>query len=467
MAKKHECPTCQQASGLPLGPGFTRRKFMQVAGTGLVASYFADVVDPSLLFGSTTTAGVPLQNTARNCIFIFLLGAPSQVDMWDLKEGAWTPSDLAPTSYGDIRWPRGLLPKTAEHLEKISIVRCGLAWVAIHTLGQTWAQVARNPAGLSGSIAPHIGAVVALESQTSRKASDVLPGFLAVNAGSIPGSGYFPARYGPFGIQPLAEGLPTLIHPEGPARFDRRWNLLHKIDGNRKTGELGKPSMDTNDFFDQSKALMDAPGINDTFKFNESEHARYGATDFGDSLLVARNLVNANRGTRFVQVTLPGWDHHFSIYEKSGGDSLYMQGGQFDPAYAALLADMSTMPGATPGKTLLDETLVVVVGEFGRTVGPLNEKKGRDHYQRNSIVFAGGGVRGGRVIGKTDSLGDQVLDYQWSGQRDVRPEDVTSTIYSALGIDYTKTRADDPLGRGFEYVPFAKDGIYKPITELF
>ena len=467
MARKHDCATCEQASGLPLGPGFTRRKFLQVAGTGLVASYFADVVDPSLLFGSTTTAGVPLLNSARNCIFIFMVGAPSQVDMWDLKEGSWTPADFAPTSYGDVRWPQGLLPKTAEHLQSISIVRCGLAWVAIHVLGQQWAQVARNPAGLSGSIAPHIGAVVSLESQTSRTAADVLPGFVAINAGSIPGPGYFPAKYGPFGIQPLPEGLPTLIHPEGTTRFNRRWNLLHKIDLNRRSGDLGKASMDTNDFFDQSKALMDTPGINDHFKFNDAEHARYGASDFGDSLLVARNLVNAQRGVRFVQVTLQGWDHHFSIYDKSGGDSVYKQCGQFDPAYASLLSDLSMMPGKAAGKTLLDETLIVVVGEFGRTVGPLNAMKGRDHYQRNSIVFAGGGVRGGKIIGKTDSLGDQVLDYQWSAQRDVRPEDITSTIYSALGIDYTLTRSDDPLGRGFEYVPFAKDGVYQPIAELF
>jgi len=76
-------------------------------------------------------------------------------------------------------------------------------------------------------------------------------------------------------------------------------------------------------------------------------------------------------------------------------------------------------------------------------------------------------VRGGKIIGKTDPLGDKVLDYQWSAQRDVRPEDVTCTIYSALGIDYTKVRSDDPLGTGFPYVPFAKDGVYRPIDELF
>ena len=138
----------------------------------------------------------------------------------------------------------------------------------------------------------------------------------------------------------------------------------------------------------------------------------------------------------------------------------------FDPAYSALLTDLAILNGATPGKSLLDETLIVVLGEFGRTVGTISAQGGRDHFLRMSVVFAGGGVQGGKAIGATDSAG-VATQYGWSADRDVRPEDVTSTIYSALGIDYTTVRHDDPLNRGFEYVPFAKDGTYKPVTELF
>jgi hypothetical protein len=431
-----------------------------------VASYFADVLNPSLLFGASGTGPV-LHNTAANCIFIFMAGAPSQVDLWDLKEGAWTPYDFAPTSYGDVRWPQGLLPKTAAHLGKLSIVRCGMAWAAVHPLAQQWAQISRNPTGVNGAVAPHIGSVVALESQAARGPGDILPGFMAVNSGTIPGSGYLPARYAPWGLQPSPQGLTTLTHPDGPARFSQRWSLFHSLDANRQSGALGKLSNDMNDCFDQSKTLIDTPGINTLFQFNDTESARYGSTPFGDSLIVARNLVNARKGVRFVEVVLDGWDHHSSIYQRRAPDSLYSQCGQFDPAFAALLTDLSTMTGANPGKTLLDETLIVAVGEFGRTVGPLNGQSGRDHYLRNSIVFAGGGTRGGRTIGKTDSLGDGVLDYQWSGQRDVRPEDLASTIYSALGIDYTTVRTDDPAGLGFPYVPLAKDGVYRPVDELF
>jgi hypothetical protein len=466
---KIECPTCDKSTGVSLGPGFSRRRFLQVAGTGIVASYFLDVVNPSILQARSIASNVALKNTAKNAIFIFLPGAPSNTDTWDLKEGAWTPADFAPTTYlgGNLRFPQGLMPKTAAHLDKLAFVRPGLAWAAVHTLGQSWAQIARNPGGATGSIAPHLGAVVALEAQAARLSSDVLPGFIALNSSGIPTSGYFPATYAPFQVIPASTGLPTISHPDGATRFTDRWNFLHQLDANRTSGALGKKTLDMNDFYTQSKALMDAPNINALFSFTTDEHTKYGSSAFGDSLIIARNLVNARKGTRFVQATMGGWDHHDNIYDKAITDSLYGQMTQFDPAFAALLTDMAAMPGQTAGKTLLDETMIVIVAEFGRTTGVLNSQGGRDHALRMSTVWAGGGVRGGRVIGKTDATGDNVTDYGWSANRDVRPEDVTCSLYSALGIDYTTVRHDDPLGRGFEYVPFAKDGTYQPVEELW
>jgi hypothetical protein len=464
-----ECPDCTKATGFALhGDGFSRRRFLQVAGTGLVASYFADVLSPAVLQARSVAPNVALRGTAKNCIFIFLSGAPSNIDMWDLKEGAWTPSEFAPTDFGGgvVRFPQGLMPKTAEHLDRLSFVRSGLAWAAVHQLGQVWAQISRNPTGATGSIAPHIGAVVSLEAQVKRTPSDVLPGFIALNSTGIPSSGYLPATYAPFPVTPSAAGLATISHPDGAARFSDRWSFLQQLDTARSTGALGKATLDANDFYTQSKALMDAPNINSYFTFSTAEHARYGSSSFGDALVIARNLVGARRGTRFVQVTLGGWDHHNNIYAKTGS-SLFTQCGVFDPAFGALLSDLRATPGSTAGRTMLDETLVMVVSEFGRTVGALNNQDGRDHNLRMSTVWAGGGVRGSRIIGKTDATGQNVVDYGWSQNRDVRPEDVTSTMYSALGIDYTTVRYDDPLKRGFEYVPFAKDGTYKPIEELF
>lgn len=468
-----DCPSCNTASGFPLfGAGFSRRRFLKIAGTGIVASFFLDVLDPRVL-RAQAAPGVTLRNTAKNCIFIFLPGAPSNIDTWDLKEGPWTPLDFAPTSYdgGNVRFPAGLMPKTAAQLDKVAFLRCGLAWAAVHQLGQAWAQIARNPGGATGAIAPHMGSVISLESQARRLTSDVLPGFIALNSAGIPSSGYFPATYAPFQVTPAATGLPTITHPDGAATFQERWNELHVFDTRRVDGSLAKKSLDMNDFYNQSKTLMDAPNINAIFSYSPDEHAKYGSSSFGDSLVVARNLVAARKGTRFVQATFGNWDHHSGIYDKpgSGGNinSLYTQAAEFDPAFGALLSDLAAMPGSASGKTLLDETLVVVVAEFGRTVGALNNQQGRDHNLRMSTLWAGGGVRGGQVIGKTDPTGNNVTDYMWSGNRDVRPEDVVSTIYSALGIDYTTVRTDDPLNRGFEYVPFAKDGTYRPIDELW
>ncbi|MBV9493434.1 MAG: DUF1501 domain-containing protein [Acidobacteria bacterium] len=463
MTKKCDCD--HKGSFPVFGEGFSRRRFLKIAGTGLVASYFVDVLSPSLLEGAVTVKPT-LRSTAKNCILLFMNGAPSHVDTFDLKEGAWTPKEFAPTSYGDLRFPQGLMPSTAEHVSKLGIIRPVLSWAAVHGLAVQWAQIARNPGGATGRIAPHIGAVVALEAQKSRKPTDILPGFVSIDQ-IMAGAGYLPAKYAPFGVVPNASGLSALTHPDGANRFADRWQLLEQIDPDRATttAELGKNAADMANFYDSAKTLIDSPDASKLFGFTAEEHARYGGTPFGDALLVARNLTSSGRGTRFVQVTLSGWDLHANIY--TGPVSMFTQMQIFDPAFGALLTDLSAMPGSEPGKTQLDETLVVVLGEFGRTVGPLNSSKGRDHYLRMSVAMAGGGVRGGRAIGQTDEKGAGVVEYGWSANRDVRPEDVTATIYSALGIDYTTVRLDDPLGRGFEYVPFAKEGTYGSVEELF
>ena len=116
---------------------------------------------------------------------------------------------------------------------------------------------------------------------------------------------------------------------------------------------------------------------------------------------------------------------------------------------------------------MLDETLIVLKGEFGRTVGKITGQQGRDHYFVHSALVAGGGIQGGRVLGKTSPDGAYVDDPGWSQQRPVYAEDIAATIYSALGINYTTVRHDDPLGRGFEYIPTTTAYVGAPITELF
>jgi uncharacterized protein (DUF1501 family) len=448
------------------GPGLSRRAFLELGASGLVMSWF---LPTKALAFDTISANVVTKSTAKNVIFLFMTGAPSQTDTWDLKEGAWTPADFTPTDMGGgLRFPVGLLPTVANHLGDVAIVRSCLMWALVHGLAQTWTQIARNPTGATGAIAPHLGAISALELSAHRSASDVLPAFVALNTGtSMVGSGYLPSLYAPFSVQPSTSGLASLTHPDGTARFALRWNDLEAVDAALRSGApLGKDASDVAGFYQQAKTLMDASDVNALFSFTTDESTRYGGTSFGNSCLVAKKVLAGRRGARFVQVTLNGWDHHSNIYGTTG-NSIYSQSKQLDPALGSLLADLKSTPGETAGKTLLDETLVLVAGEFGRTVGGLNGQDGRDHFLRTSVVLAGGGVKGGRVLGATDATGANLTEAGWSANRDVRPEDLACTLYSALGIDWTTERHDDPLGRGFEYVPYAKDGTYKPIDELF
>jgi uncharacterized protein (DUF1501 family) len=174
--------------------------------------------------------------------------------------------------------------------------------------------------------------------------------------------------------------------------------------------------------------------------------------------------VNANLGTRYIQIMLGGWDNHQNIYTQNAG--LYAPSRQLDPALANLIADLAVMP-AENGRTRLDETLIVMKGEFGRSVGSLTELQGRDHYGVHFALFAGGGIRGGQVLGQTTKDGRYIEDPGWSEGRPVGVEDIAATIYSALGIDYTTVRRDDPLGRGFEYVPSTSGWAAYPIRDLF
>ncbi|MEO8054085.1 MAG: DUF1501 domain-containing protein [Acidobacteriota bacterium] len=448
------------------GPDLSRRGFLQLGAGGLVASWF--LKSPEAAWAAESAA-VTTRNTAKNVIFVFLPGAPSQVDTWDLKEGAWTPSDFAPAGFGGgLRFPAGLMPNLANRLGDVSIVRSMKSAALVHGLSQTWIQISRNPTGATGSEAPNMGAVAALELEKQRGPNDVLPAFLSLNTqAGLSGAGYFPSTYAPFVVQPSTTGLASLTHPDGATRLGTRWNDLAQLDAALRSGQpLGKDAADAVNFYNQAKVLVDTPAVNDLFKFTTADSQRYGNSSFGNGCLVAKQLLAGGRGARFVMVSVGGWDMHSNIYGKTG-TSLYSQMGQVDPALASLIGDLKAAPGKTPGKTLFDETLIVMAGEFGRTVGALNGQAGRDHFAGYSAVFAGGGVKGGQVIGATDATGATITDSGVSGRTELRAEDLACTVYSALGIDWTTMRHDDPLGRGFEYVPNAGAGVYAPIDRLF
>ena len=169
---------------------------------------------------------------------------------------------------------------------------------------------------------------------------------------------------------------------------------------------------------------------------------RYGNTAFGNACLLAKQVLSADQGAGYVEITLGGWDMHVNMCKllPTLVNNCWIRG-------------VSQLIGDLKAQGLFDETLIVMAGEFGRTVGPLTAAMGRDHYSQQFAFFAGAGVQGGRTIGATDAAGAKTVDFGWSRNRVIKPEDVEATIYSALGINWTTVRYDDPLGRGFYYVP--------------
>ncbi|PWU02998.1 MAG: hypothetical protein C5B51_19840 [Terriglobia bacterium] len=438
-------------------PHWTRRRFFEVIGAGITGAFLAERYAKA---ADVTSAGMVTKNTAQNVVFILLAGAPSHTDTFDLKmvKGV-TPDSFAPQTMNGVLWPTGLLPNLGNQLSDFAIVRSVRAHALVHSLAQTWTQIGRNPAAALGNIAPNIGSVVSIEKENSRLPGQIFPTFLALNSGAGVGGGYLPAVYAPFKVAPNAGGIANTTNPDGQARFGNRWNLLHTLDDNlRVNSPNGKSMGDYNDFYSSAQELMYNPAVRQAFSFTSTDSARYGNTTLGNSCLVALQVLKANQGTRFIQITSnDGWDMHQNIY---AANQLPAKGKILDTAVSNLLADLKA-------NGLLSQTLVVMVGEFGRTVGMLSAAQGRDHYPQQFAMFAGGGVVGGRVIGSTNDSGSDVADFGWSAGRYIYPEDIEATIYSAMGIDWTTVRHDDPLGRGFEYVPSTGSFPFLPVNELF
>ena len=451
-------------------PHVTRRCFFRNAATGLAGSFLAGPIGAA---ETTTTGSVTPKGTARNVIFLFLRGAPSHVDTFDFKNvPGVTPSDLKPESFGDLTLPTALLGNTARVVDKITIIRSGLAWARAHPLAQTWMQIGRNPVSATGRIAPHIGSVVAIEKEPERQANQVFPPFISLGGGNISGPGYFPVEFGTFKMTAAPDGLMNAKHRDGRRTFERRWSLLGEMEAEFRVenGPFGEKISGMAGLYENARRLMYNRSVDAAFQYTEEERMRYGGTSFGDAVLVARKIVEQDGGTRFIQVDSSFvWDHHGDIYGTRGTDpqrTIYVQSAEFDPAFAALIEDLDAS-----GK--LDETLILACGEFGRTPGDLSASSaGRDHYLQMFFLFAGGGIKSGQIIGATNDRGGRgpgsfTTEPGWSRDRDIRPEDIEATIYSALGIDWTTVRFDDPLGRGFYYVPSSDEDAYAPVDELW
>ena len=145
-----------------------------------------------------------------------------------------------------------------------------------------------------------------------------------------------------------------------------------------------------------ARKLMYNTDVDKVFTFDQNQRNAYGATGFGNACITARNLLRSNLGTRFIQITVGGWDMHSNIYTPNAG--LQALTRQFDNGLGALIADLNQ-------DGLLKETLIIAMGEFGRTVGAPNTQNGRDHFLQQAVLMAGAQIRGRRAIGSTGRSG--------------------------------------------------------------
>jgi hypothetical protein len=442
------CPSCAKLS---------RRQWL--AGMSAWAALQAALARGD---AQVTTGEVQPRGTAKTLIFINLVGAPSHLDTFDVKDAAWNPRDLDLQQHGNLVLSRTLFPVLSRLTSEMLVLRSVSSWENGHERGQFYLLTGQQPNPAFASETPAIGSVVALESRTPGR----MPKFLALNnleGIAVLGAAFLGGRYEP--VRPPRGGFTTLTHPDygdqGQQRFEQKFRLLAEIEAPIRANPPDQALANHLVFYDSARQMMYDPVISAVFQFNSTDDQRYGGNSFGRSCIVARNAVRSRQGVAFISIRLGNWDMHDRMWERRMPNNMYALCNTLDRGVGNLVEDLRASGH-------LGETLIVMMGEFGRTPGPLNARDGRDHHRdAMCVAMIGGGVRGGRVIGATDPTGAQVIEPGWSGQRPILMEDLTATFYSALGINWTKIIRDTPTGRIFQYVPGSSTGRYFPVDEVF
>jgi len=374
---------------------------------------------------------------ARQCIFIELGGAISPMDCWDFKETRWTPQDLDVTEVKKgLYLSRTLFPQLIGKMDQVSIVRSLQAPELIHFNGQYHTQTGRalNPA-VAREI-PAFGSVIAYELASARRERDTFPTYVSTSltrarAGSI-GAGFLPTWATGLDLDPGTVFEAFGGNVEGASRvLEERWRLLTEFakinEGQRKA--LGQRASDYQTFYDDAYKLLTDARWPQVFQASAEDKARYGEDEFGLGCILARNLLRQDAGTKFVYIyDGDRWDHHSGIFDRNAEWNHYRTCTRLDKGLVSLIDDLAAQPGHAPGTTMLDETLIVAQSEFGRTPG-MNPVAGRDHYKgAYAGLYVGGGVKGGRVIGRTDADGSTCLDPGWGHKTQPYMDNSVATI---------------------------------------
>lgn len=475
----------------------SRRRFLSSVSAGVLGSGLVDWLTIEALAGDQHQRA-----QARNVLVIYEEGGISQMDTWDPKPDApvdhRSPYHPISTAVSGIQFT-SLMPRIAQHADKLAVVRSMTSTpVAGHIegcleflKGYRFDSAAFQGSSLNTHRFPDIGSVVSDQLGTNRPE---LPGYVFCPGANLPNfvnnSGFLqPSRAAwKLGTKSLGENVAAAdwhvksLNPQpglDRQRMASRRDLLSTLDRSAISSRQAAEALSKN--FSYAFDLLTSPGVQKVLSFAEESpttREQYGRDHRGMCYLLGRKLIEA--GVRFVTVTVIqpsdlvgrlnngepngaflNWDHHEGIYQNGpcGGPQAMNNGERYglphpvmmpslDRSFSALLEDMQQ-------RGLLDETLVCLITEMGRTPR-LNKWQGRDHWSRAlSIAFAGAGVPGGQVIGQTDREAADVIERRYT------PFDYAETIYQKLGID-TEKRLKMPDGRPVDFT----DGG-RPIVELF
>lgn len=382
---------------------------------------------------------------AESCILIWLDGGPSHLETFDLKpdapveiRGEFKPIN---TDVPGIKISEHL-PKTARVMKHVSLIRSLTHAFGNHNTGSHYMLTGNKPSPVIEY--PSMGSIFAQQAGANK----VLPPYVAVPDGvNYAGSGFLPATFQPFSLggDPSKPDFrvrnlkpPASISLE---RVERRREMQQFLDDIKRSTESHPVHTPLDTYYEQAFALLTSAESQAAFDLSKEPNTareKYGRSRIGTGCLMARRLVE--HGVGFVTVVDKGWDMHQQIF-KNMPDALFRGSGKLpalDWAYSGLISDLHE-------RGLLDSTLVILMGEFGRTP-KINDRAGRDHWPRAGFVcMAGGGVRGGQVIGSTDAFGES------PSENPVVPEDLAASTLSLLGID-----PDDayqaPNGRPIQWV---------------
>jgi hypothetical protein len=443
--------------------GLTRRDFLHAGALSALG-----LTLPGFLARAAESGKKPDQD--MNCILIFNVGGPSQIDTWDPKPKA--PAEIRgpfkpiPTNVPGIEISE-IFPRLAKHADQYSVVRSVYhTATAVHDTGHQMMQTGRLFSG--GIEHPSMGCVVSYEKGGRGEVPPhvLLPRPIGRTGGNLPhghSAGYLGKQYDPFILNADPSDpkfkVPDLLPPEyiSTVRADRRQKLRDAVDGATAAFEKNAQAKQLDDNFNLAFRLMASPQAREAFALDKEPAAtrdRFGRTRFGQSCLMARRLIE--RGVRFVTVNMfetvfdeITWDIHGSRPFTDIAEMSRLVAPNFDQAYSTLLEDLKE-------RGLYETTIVLAVGEFGRTP-KINPAGGRDHHPGVwSILIGGGPIQGGRVIGESDELGYAPKS------RPVTPGEVAATVYRGLGLDPHK-ELPGPQNRPLPLVEF---GV-QPIKELF